>query len=387
MKDKNDIDRLFVSYLLKELNTEEEDYVLNSIKTDSQLRQYFEEFQNLWKLLDIKQNIDGINIDEERKHLEEMLKEKHQKSIPVSEKPYLYNVEADPERNKTKIFRFLRRVAVAAAVLLMMGIFWLLFPFNKEKDPHVAVENKIGKENVKPFVRNERNISGKTRLIRLGDGSEVLLWDKSELSFTEPFADDKRDINLIGKARFKVAKDKTKPFTVFSGDINTTALGTEFIVTNFEKHQTITVRLLEGKVVVKSADGVKTKLSKPVYLLPGQELLYNKRNATAKVRNFYGESLKKEFVDKKDSSNENPFIPENYTGSWYMFNNQSLPDIFDQLESMFGVEIVYKRKDIQSLYFIGKFDKSDSLEYILKKITTINKLTLLKDKNKFMISQ
>ena len=68
-----------------------------------------------------------------------------------------------------------------------------------------------------------------------------------------------------------------------------------------------------------------------------------------------------------------------------MFNNQSLPQIFDQLEQMFGVEIEYNRKDMQKLYFIGKFDKTDSLEYILKNITTSHNLTLLKQDNKFLI--
>ena len=68
-----------------------------------------------------------------------------------------------------------------------------------------------------------------------------------------------------------------------------------------------------------------------------------------------------------------------------MFNNQSLPQIFDQLEKMFNVEIGYDRKDIEKLYFIGKFDKTDSVEYILGCITTINDLTLSKQGNKFLI--
>ncbi|MGK2861768.1 MAG: FecR family protein [Chitinophagaceae bacterium] len=385
MKDKNELDRLFVSYLLKELNTEEEEYVVRAIGTDDELKKYFEEFQQVWTLLQINRGVEEINLDEERMHLERIINERQLKSNPGG---LVRELNIEEGQKKSKIFRILRKVAVAASVLFLFGMFWLLYPSDKENIADLAKENPVAIDQ-KSFVRNEKNNSGKTRQIKLDDGSEIILWNQSEISFAEPFADNKRDIQLKGKASFKVFKDKSRPFTVFSGALATTALGTEFTVTNFEKDQLITVRLSEGSVVVNSVDGIGAKLNKPFYLLPGQELLYNKRKGTARIRNFQtGTGVPKQLAKKKiDSSYDNPSIPKNVKGSWYMFNNQSLPDIFDQLEKMFGTQIVYKRKDVQSIYFIGRFGKSDSLEYILKNITTINKLTLTKEKNRFVISK
>jgi ferric-dicitrate binding protein FerR (iron transport regulator) len=193
----------------------------------------------------------------------------------------------------------------------------------------------------------------------------------------------KRDISLKGKASFKVAKDKTKPFTVYSGDIATTALGTEFVVTNYERDQIITVRLLEGRVVIKSIDSAEEKLKTAFYLMPGQELLYNKRSVYAEVRKFSNDVS--QFKYKGNKSADNPSLPESNDGSWFMFNNQSLPDILDQLKAMYAIDIVYNRSELEKLYFIGKFNKSDSVEYILRNIARANRLKLSKENNRFII--
>jgi hypothetical protein len=40
---------------------------------------------------------------------------------------------------------------------------------------------------------------------------------------------------------------------------------------------------------------------------------------------------------------DNPSMPHK-EGSWYMFNNQPLIEVFDELEQMFNVHIVYAKK-------------------------------------------
>ena len=71
---------------------------------------------------------------------------------------------------------------------------------------------------------------------------------------------------------------------VRSGEISTTALGTEFSVTAFEGTDSIIVRLYEGKVVVKAADRAVSTMKKEVYLLPGQEFVYGGQTGT--IRSF-----------------------------------------------------------------------------------------------------
>jgi ferric-dicitrate binding protein FerR (iron transport regulator) len=68
-----------------------------------------------------------------------------------------------------------------------------------------------------------------------------------------------------------------------------------------------------------------------------------------------------------------------------MFNNQSLASVFRQLEEMYNVDIVYAKKDVAKMYFIGKFNKDDSVETILQNIATLNNLKLTKESNTYII--
>ena len=382
MEEKNELDRLFVLYLMKELNIDDEDYFIKFVNSDSLVKENFVEYARIWRLLEIKQNIDKIDVEQELSQLGSMYRARSITNLNQREQLNDYKLQF--EKKHFKYIRLIRFASVAATLIVLFGITWLLFQPSKEKVAVMMAVNTIQAAGEKFYTRIEKNVSGKSRLIRLQDGSEVLLSDKSELKYTEPFAKDKRDISLKGKARFIVAKDKSKPFTVFSGDISTTAIGTEFLVTNFENERFINVQLFEGKVLVKLANSVKIKLNKSFYLLPGQEFLYNKRDVTGQIRRISTGISKNNFVNK-ELANEVPYIPNDVKGEWYMFNNQSLPVIFDQLKNMYGVEIIYKEMDLQKLYFIGRFEKTDSLEYILKSIAEINKLTISKENNRYII--
>jgi ferric-dicitrate binding protein FerR (iron transport regulator) len=266
-----------------------------------------------------------------------------------------------------------------------------------EADMPAPKEVAIERQKEKPdnnlqktsLTHRETNNSGKIKKLILQDGSVILLSDKSEVSFSEPFTGSKRDIYLTGRADFEVAKDKTKPFTVFSGPIATTALGTRFTVEAFKNGAFISVKLYEGKVVVRSADGSRSALKDLVYLLPGQKLIYDANRSVANVEKFKPEPSYKNHrnADEAYEPNDNPSIPKKNKGSWYMFNNQPLAKVFDQLEDMYNVKINYSKKDVARLYFIGTFNKSDSLEKVLHQIALLNNLKISKKNNTFEISK
>ena len=380
MDERNDIDRLLVSYLLKELTAEEEATVTETINSDPEFHRYFEEFKRLFRLLEIKQNIDGIDLEKERERFDKILSEKRNTSREITGE--VYDIGQVEEKKRSRTYQLLRVAAVAASVLFILAAGWWLFDKRDVKDPVIITNKKVQEDTVKLFTRVENNISGVTRQLVVNDGTEVTLWNQSSLTFYDPFLAHKREITLKGKAAFKVAKDITRPFTVYIGDIATTALGTQFIVSNFEKDQTIVVHLIEGRVVVNSSENAKTKFKNPVELSPGEELLYNKQTSAVIVRKFREKTSTKR--TRENSIVDDPSVP-NRKGSWFMFNNQPLPQIFDQLEIMFNVEITYDRKEMQKLYFIGQFEKKDSLEYILRSIAKSHNLTLSKRENKFFI--
>jgi hypothetical protein len=68
-----------------------------------------------------------------------------------------------------------------------------------------------------------------------------------------------------------------------------------------------------------------------------------------------------------------------------MFNNQSLPRVFDQLADMYNVKIEYTENELSKMYFIGTFYKEDSLISVLEQIAILNKLEILRTNNKYTI--
>ncbi len=279
---------------------------------------------------------------------------------------------------KRKVVRF---TVMAACIVGLLGI-GLIFFYSHSPSTTSIVQQRNAVDSTQSVVRHVKNITGKEEYLQLPDSSWVVLAGNSEVVYKESFTSS-RDITLIGKAYFKVTKDKTKPFTVLSGAVSTTALGTEFLVTAYEKSNPLTVRLYEGKVVVKALEKGDWRMKKDFYLNPGQEFVYS-AGALAKLRSFK-ETHTNGMSKNDDLLTDDPLLPQNAKGSWYMFNNQSLGQVFDQLAFTYNTKIIYNKKDVQNKYFVGRFNKTDSLDIILNYITIVNKLKVAKKENAYYI--
>jgi transmembrane sensor len=386
MEENRKFDELLIAYLAGELSAEEEKRLVDGMAAEPQGRGAFERIKDGEGLAAAKQALSEIDLEQEWRRMEQTLVRHGKGAIErAAEVPFESTVESWSAQ-KGRVRRLALATAVAASVLFLLWLGWGVFNPHRQPASPLAAGEKGDSGSTVPFrVAHTYNNSGKARHLVLEDGSTVVLEDQSQISYAVPFQNSRRDISLKGKAFFKVAKDSARPFTVYSGDLRTTALGTEFSVTHFEADRFIVVRLQEGKVAVQSVDSMVKKLRKAYYLKPGQELVYDRGHVTATVRNYKAVLPRKRQPEKR--ALDNPSLPEHTGGTWYMFNNQPLPEIFDQLESMFGVRIDYKRKELERLYFIGKFDKEDSLDYILQNIATINKLKLSRTKKGYMINR
>lgn len=105
---------------------------------------------------------------------------------------------------------------------------------------------------------------GERKLIPLSDGSRIALDSDSAVGVR--YTNSVRAITLDhGRARFDVAHDPSRPFTVAAGADTVVAVGTAF---NVEKlGPKILVTLIQGRVVVK-ADAAG-----PIHLTAGQEMV------------------------------------------------------------------------------------------------------------------
>lgn len=369
-----------VKYLINELSEEEDSLIVEWINSSEENRRYFNEVKDTWQLTSVK--LAGqVNEETEWNVFKQNITAREATVVAIEEQQTPGDEYIAEERSSFKrvIYRRMGLVAAAVAAVLVIALGWNYF-FAGNNTPEVITKTDNKEEVVKPVLQREVNTSGKEKNIQLADGSIVLLFNNSEITFEKPFV--RRNIKLIGKALFRVAKDATKPFTVESGAIATTALGTEFTVTAFANKQQLSVRLYEGKVVIKPTENGNSLMKNNVFLLPGQEFIYGPDKTL--VRRFNSNQSQ---TAGDQMAADNPSLPINAKGSWRMYNNEALSKVFDHLATAYNVTIVYDEKDVQKKYFVGQFRTTDSISTILNLITKANKLKYTREENTYIIHQ
>ena len=338
-----------------ECPSEEQELVLDFFKANpEEFEKYFDE--NEWENFEAKEKMDPV----------------------LSRK--LYDKVKSKTLKRKSVIRPIFRTAVAASIVLMIVLGWLLL--KKQSGDFANGPKQVA--NVHPKLMQRTNITDKVIALKLEDGSTIELEPASTVKYYQPLVvNGRRNIQLIGQASFKVAKDKTKPFTVYADGIATTALGTVFTVKAFDTSNVISVTLYEGKVVVKSSDSVITKFKNDFLLLPGDEFVYTKSTSVAIVQHS---SVNKDngMVAAATDKELNRIVnrPE-----WYQFKSASLSEVFNQLSTYYQVPIYYYPDEVLNRYYSGKIEKTDSLENILRDIALLNQFTIIKKKGTYFIQK
>lgn len=384
MENKGRYDKLFVKYLAGELSRKEEAQLQEWMKKRDEHRSNLESLQRMWSLLQMGGLAPVETTDAEWLELKTRLGEQEAKVISL-----LTGRISAPETQLSKARRpgrnWLRMAGIAAAVLIVLGggLKWYQAQNLKTQASLAAVPLPQAEATA---VKREVNNSEKAKTLMLEDGSTVVLFANSELTYRSKFSPDKRDIVLTGKAQFAVAEDKSRPFAVYAGDIRTADIGTIFTVTAYNNDDNITVAVEEGKVLVNSVDPENRAFAKEVLLTAGEQMIYNRLRKIVRLSrpaNSSPETAQKTKRSKQYRSD--PQVPKGFRDSWFMFNNQPLAEIFESLEQMYGVTIHYDAAAMKKAYFIGRFNKSDSLQTILQRIALLNNLVITKENETFIV--
>lgn len=253
-----------------------------------------------------------------------------------------------------------------AAAVLLIGIagWWMLSKKGSRAPVQIVEVQPMRPQPVNDTITVINNELHKKE-IQLPDGSIVILNTNSRLQYKKDFTPDKRDVNLHGKALFKVAKDKHRPFTVYSGAVSTTALGTVFTVNTWPDKKHIAVKLFEGKVVVRYQQ-------QETILLPGQELTWHTLNHT---------SIVKYPIKPKPVPTATPSIQAKEIA----FDNAPLPHVFNQLQQRYATIIEYNKADVDNMYFTGTISVKDALPLVLKVFAQMNGLELKEQARGYII--
>jgi ferric-dicitrate binding protein FerR (iron transport regulator) len=275
------------------------------------------------------------------------------------------------QQQRTRWYRSGIAAAVAVAVITL-PVLWLLLRPSAHKP--IAVKERVA-DTASVVWQETRNTTDSAMKVLLSDRTVVKLYAHSTIRYQKTMTGNKRDVYLQGVAHFGVAKDAGRPFTVYAGGIATTALGTAFRVTAKPGKQDVQVKLYEGKVVVRSADAATAV--KPVYLLPGDEVVMN---AAGKYDLRVARRTKEPLTTSVKKNNP-------AGGDVLSFTNTPLTDVLDRLKRKFDADIRYDATAIKTIYITASFTEQDTLSGILNILCTLNNLQLQGTGTVFTISR
>ncbi|MFD1141073.1 FecR family protein [Larkinella insperata] len=167
------------------------------------------------------------------------------------------------------------RLAVAASLLLISG--WVSYQLLRTDQ---SFENPIVQAG---NIREVVNAGVTNKTVKLEDGSRITLHPGSRINYPHPFRPGIREVHLEGDAFFEVAKNKKKPFVVYTGEVATKVVGTSFLIRSDQQNpQDVVVSVMTGKVIVEHRERTpETRLpnsTNGVVLTPNQQVTYYHAN-------------------------------------------------------------------------------------------------------------
>ncbi|SFE96237.1 FecR family protein [Chitinophaga sp. CF118] len=246
---------------------------------------------------------------------------------------------------RTGINIYRRLYSIAAAVAVLVGVCAWLWQ---------SQQRTAGKAQLALNWDTLANKGNDIKLLSLTDGSKVWLGPHSSLAYTRNYNDTSRELSLDGEAYFEVAHDPARPFSVRTGKLITTALGTAFnIATASQADGSIQVSLVEGKVSV-------TATAFSCILHPGQMVRYGEGIGTTQPETF----KKEEVLDWKSGK--------------LVFDGTPLKDAFAKLQARLGSRIIMDNTLTGTQKVSGVFSAGESLEHILEAMQYVHGFKIVK---------
>jgi ferric-dicitrate binding protein FerR (iron transport regulator) len=211
---------------------------------------------------------------------------------------------------------------------------------------------------------NEKSTQiGEKSILTFLDGTKITLNADSKIKYPTNSDKELREVYLEGEAYFDVAKDPSRPFVVYSQNINTTVLGTSFNVQAFPDENEIMVSLVEGNVKISRTN--KNVTEDIVLLNPDQQLIYSRKNDISTVEKF----------DYQEAAG--------WKDNVIKFTDEPLHKAFVKLERFYGVKFELDNKSKADLKITAKFQDESfkTVAEVIKKLTGLKYKTITEKNN------
>lgn len=212
---------------------------------------------------------------------------------------------------------------------------------NKDGQLIYRVQSEGGNSAQGKLVYNTiRTPHGGQYQLVLSDQTKVWLNAGSSIKFPTVFVGNERCVTVKGEAYFEVAKDKRRPFKVFSAQQQIEVLGTHFNVNAYEDEAEVKTTLLEGAVKI-----VYGNLSHVIK--PGQQARLSEETGKMELAE----------VDIEEAVS--------WKNGYFMFDNEDIHSVMRKISRWYDVEVVFLNNQI-SERFGGTVSKFENVSQVLK---------------------
>ncbi|TDO24530.1 FecR family protein [Pedobacter duraquae] len=284
----------------------------------------------------------------------EMLRAIHEGIAIRSEEKY---------QTKLTVLRVTRYLS-AAVVFLVLGIAIYIGYNNiggQNPNPKSAATATVKPISGQRIWLQVANTGKSTRKYQLPDSSVVTIYPASNIKFDKEFNQKLRTVYLTGQAKFKVKRNTERPFSVYSGALKTTALGTSFTINTAAAGDRISVKLHTGKIVIANTS---TQQALAYISTPGATLMYQPSSKIVRVM-------------PAAPSSDQAVVSLKKEGNVILMKNIPLAEVIKLLNKAYKIQIHANQSDISSITFTGQVDTAkDRAEDVLNMICVINNMTL-----------
>jgi len=256
------------------------------------------------------------------------------------------------EKSKMRIGR---RIAVAAAVLLVLSISVLKW-LDRDTEKTAARTESVKVESILDKTADY------TRHLTLPDGSTVILHANSKLDYLGNFSENSREVILVGEAYFDIIHDEKRPFIIHTGDIKTTVLGTAFNINASANSKKITISVTRGKVRVEKNQKVLAVLTQD------EQVTYNPSEPGASQQQVNAAA-----------------IVTDWTKQDMVFEDISFERVSQLLSRRYAVDINFKNPSLKNCTIKAFFNGTEPLEKVLDVLCIISNASYTKTDNKSIL--
>lgn len=260
------------------------------------------------------------------------------------------------KKSKTKSSPVFRTLKIAASITLISMLSFMAYWF-------VLSPDYLGNVLVYNEVTTKR---GETKVVRLSDGSEILLNAASTIRYPKKITEDNRSIYIDGAAYFKVS-DQSTQLLVHADEISAEVSGASFNISAYGDDEEITIAVEKG-------GDIKTKV-------PMFKLTPATQNSDAETDQAldpdYGRSIQTLIVSTDEYFSYNKAVRKSVHDKYQddreyfawvdgviFFKDTDLEQTLKQLSRTFDVDFDLRGCVDENLTFSGEY-KDQSLQTIL----------------------